>query len=90
MSSTLPGEIQSGDLLADLAAYLHHLGLASLAAALLEAGAPFTPLLAQGIYMSQPLLEPWLASERLDTLATLLEDESQTSALVLALRAPHA
>lgn len=72
-----------------LALHLQRLGLASLTASLLEAGAPLTPVLAQGIYISQPLLEPWLPPDRLDALAALLEDENQTAALVHALRAPR-
>lgn len=71
---------------ASLTARLQQLGLAGLTAALLEAGSPFAPLAAQGIYISQPLLEIWLPRERLHALAGLLEDERQTAALAQTLR----
>ena len=60
---------------------LRKLRLESFTAWLLDAGAPLTLLGAQALYFSAPLL-----GERSESLARLLEDESQTQAFAAFLR----
>jgi len=86
VSSNLIGNQITAGWLDPLAARLQKMGLAGLAAVFLEAGSPLAPLAAQGIYISQPLLEIWLPKEHLLALAALLEDERQTAALAQTLR----
>lgn len=65
----------------DWAKTLQHLKLDSLTAWLLDAGAPLTLLSAQALYFSSPIL-----GRRTESLARLLEDESETRAFAEFLR----
>jgi hypothetical protein len=62
---------------------LQRWGLAGLASALLEDGGAFATLAAQGLYVSQPLLESWMPAR---AVAELLEDPQQTQSFVKLLR----
>jgi len=68
------------------AARLHHWGLGELAATLLEITSPVNTVGAQLVYIGQPLLRGMLPGEQLDALATLLENQNDTSAFVNFLR----
>lgn len=65
----------------DWAKTLQHLKLDSLTAWLLEAGAPLTLLGAQALYFGAPIL-----GKGTESLARLLEDETQTRAFAAFLR----
>ena len=61
---------------------LRRLKLDVVAAWLLEAGAPFTVLGAQAVYLSQP----FMGGKKLDSLAHMLEQEEETQAFARYLR----
>lgn len=61
---------------------LRRLKLDGFAAWLLEAGAPFAILGAQAVYLSQP----FLGGKKLDSLAHMLEEESESQAFARYLR----
>jgi hypothetical protein len=68
------------------AKYLHRWGLQDIAAAFLEAGKPVNFLAAQAVYISQPFLGTIFASDHLDQLAHMLEDDTETYAFASFLR----
>ena len=55
-------------------------------AVLLEAAGPLTSLLAQVVYLSQPLLGRLVSPESMVALATMLEEPAQTKAFAEFLR----
>lgn len=57
-----------------------------LAAALLEASGPLRLVGAQLVYLGQPVLGGFVASEQLDTLAEMLEEPNQTDTFIRYLR----
>lgn len=65
---------------------LHRWGMEAGAAILLEAAGPLTMLLAQFIYISQPLLGKVISSESLDALSQMLEEPTQTKEFIKVLR----
>jgi hypothetical protein len=65
--------------LAQWGARLRGWGLEGLAAALLEAATPLSPLGAQLLYVAQPALGLFLPSERVGQLARSLEDPATVS-----------
>lgn len=65
---------------------LHRWGVKEGAATLLDAAGPLTMLLAQIIYISQPLLGRLVSPESMTALAAMLEEPSQTRAFVETLR----
>lgn len=69
-----------------LAGQLQRLGLARLAAAFLEVGGALNLILAQFLYVGQPMLSTWLPDEQLVALARLLEDPEAGAAFAARLR----
>jgi hypothetical protein len=65
---------------------LYKLRLQNLAAAFLEALGPVNLLGAQLVYLSQPILSPFISQEQSQDFARILEDPSQTEEFVKALR----
>lgn len=63
-----------------------NLGIARLAATFIEAFGSLSSVLAQFLYVSQPLLDAWLPADKLNSLAEMLEDEEQSAALAVRLR----
>ncbi|MBN2145744.1 MAG: hypothetical protein JW726_00090 [Anaerolineales bacterium] len=61
-------------------------GLREWVAALLEAAGPLNVLVAQVIYLGQPLLSPIVPADSLQALATVLEEPSQTQDFIHYLR----
>jgi hypothetical protein len=61
---------------------LRRFKLDGLATWLLEAGAPLTVLGAQALYISQP----FVGGNKIDALANLLEEESETRAFIRFMR----
>ncbi|MCW5874893.1 MAG: hypothetical protein KIS88_09650 [Anaerolineales bacterium] len=68
---------------------IQHWGLGNLAAALLEHGGAFAHLVAQSLYVAEPLLAAWLSESSLRAFAGMMEDPSQRQALADALRDPQ-
>lgn len=66
--------------------WLAELGIAKLAANFIEMFGPLSSVLAQFLYISQPLLEIWLPANKLSSLAEYLEDEEQSAAFAARLR----
>ena len=62
---------------------LRRFGLAGLASALLESSEVFPFLAAQGLYIGQPLLEPWIPVR---SLTNLLEDPQRVRAFAALLQ----
>lgn len=65
---------------------LRGLGVEGMAAALLETAGPLTLVMAQTIYIGQPLLKSLLPGERLDKLAELLEEPEKVKGFTRYLR----
>jgi hypothetical protein len=65
---------------------LHRWGMRDSAATLLDAAGPLTMLLAQFIYISQPLLGKLVSPDSMTALASMLEEPAQTKAFVEILR----
>ena len=65
---------------------LYKLRLQNLAAAFLEALGPVNLIGAQLVYLSQPILSPFISQEKSQDFARILEDPSQTKEFVNALR----
>ena len=65
---------------------LHRWGVQDGAAALLDAAGPLTMLLAQVIYIGQPLLGKLVSSDSVTALLTMLEEPAQTKAFINILR----
>jgi len=53
---------------------------------LLDAAGPLTMLLAQFVYIGQPLLGKLVSSDSMTALVTMLEEPAQTKAFVKILR----
>lgn len=65
---------------------LQRLGLHEIVAALLEASGPLTILLAQVVYVGQPLLRGAIPSDHLRDLARLFEDPQESRSFANYLR----
>ncbi len=65
---------------------LRQWGLHQLAAALLEAGGPLNLVGAQLVYLSQPVLNGFLANDKLNQLAEMLEQPAHTRLFIRYLR----
>lgn len=65
---------------------LYKLRLHNLAAAFLEALGPVNLLGAQLVYLSQPILSPFISQEQSQDFASILEDPSETEVFIKALR----
>ena len=68
------------------ACFLHHYAMERPAALLLEAAGPLTILLAQFIYMGQPLLDGSKKLADWEALAGMLEDPAQAKAFAAYLK----
>ena len=69
---------------------LHHWGLGTFAAALLESTGPLKLLGAQFVYMGQPTLNGLLPDEHLSAFATLLENDVYSDHFIKILREEEA
>ncbi|HDD55880.1 MAG TPA: hypothetical protein ENG59_06530 [Chloroflexi bacterium] len=65
---------------------LYKLRLQTLTAAFLEALGPVNLVGAQLVYLSQPILSPFISQEQSQDFARILEDPSETEIFVKALR----
>ena len=65
---------------------LHRWGMEDGAATLLDAAGPLTMLLAQFVYVSQPLLGRLVSPESIEALADMLEEPTHTKAFIETLR----
>jgi len=65
---------------------LYKLGLQNLTATFLEALGPMNLLGAQLVYISQPVLSPFIPKDQSQDLAKILEDPSETTLFIEALR----
>ncbi len=65
---------------------LYKLRLQNLTATILEALGPMNILGAQLVYLTQPILPPFIASEQSQEFAKILEDPSETALFIKALR----
>ena len=65
---------------------LYKLRLQTFAAAFLEALGPVNLLGAQLVYLSQPILSPFISQELSQDFARILEDPSETEEFIKALR----
>lgn len=65
---------------------LHRLGVEEGAAVLLDLAGPLTLLIAQVIYVGQPLFGRLISTDSLSELTTMLEEPSQTKAFIAFLR----
>jgi len=65
---------------------LHRWGMQDIAAALLDASGPLNVLMAQLIYLSQPMLGLFLSRDHLDAFASMLEDTVETHEFTTYLR----
>ena len=65
---------------------LYKLRLQNLAATFLEALGPVNLVGAQLVYLSQPILSPFISQEQSQDLARILEDPSETGNFIKALR----
>jgi hypothetical protein len=70
-----------------LALWLSEIGLAPIAATLIESFGSLSALMAQLVYVGQPMLQGWVSDEKLTGLAQLLEDEQKSVDLAARLRA---
>jgi len=66
---------------------LYKLRLQNLAAAFLEALGPVNMLGAQLVYLSQPILSPFISQDGSRDFARILEDPAETERFIRALRA---
>ena len=66
--------------------FLKKRGLESMAAWILEAGAPLALIGAQIVYIGKPFISPALSPNRVEALANLLEDREESQAFVTFLR----
>ena len=65
---------------------LYNLRLQHFTAAFLEALGPINLLGAQLVYLSQPILSPFISQEQSRDFARILEDPSETDRFIKALR----
>ena len=65
---------------------LYNLRLQNFALAFLEASGPINLLGAQLVYLSQPILSPFISREHSQDFARILEDPSETEIFIRALR----
>ena len=86
MSSSNELEINNTESAESVALWLSELGLGSMAATLIESFGSLSALMAQFVYIGQPMLQGWVSNERLTGLAQLLEDEQQSADLAARLR----
>jgi hypothetical protein len=67
----------------ELVSWIQERNLSGFAALCLEAGKPFHVLLAQGFYLLDPLLQPWIKPAE---LGSLLEDAQRMDSVIAELR----
>jgi len=65
---------------------LHHWGLGSWVAALLEAAGPITTIGAQMVYLTQPFLNLALRYDHIEALASMLEEPERSKTFAAFLR----
>lgn len=65
---------------------LHKLRLQNFTATVLEALGPANILGAQLVYLSQPILSPFISPDQSQDFASILEDPSETASFIEALR----
>lgn len=65
---------------------LHRWGLSEVVAAFLEVGGPLNWVLAQGVYLIQPLFSTTISRNYLEPLAGVLENTEETQLFVTYLR----
>ena len=65
---------------------LYKLRLQNLTATILEALGPMNILGAQLVYLSQPVLSPFIDNDQSQYIAKILEDPSETTSFINALR----
>jgi hypothetical protein len=65
---------------------LNHKELNDLVASLLEAAGPLNLVLAQLVYIGQPVLSTFIPAQRTSKLARILEDPAETELFIEALR----
>jgi len=65
---------------------LYNLRLQNLTATFLEALGPMNLLGAQLVYLSQPVLSPFISKDQSQDFAKILEDPSETALFIEALR----
>jgi len=65
---------------------LYKLRLQRLAAIILEALGPINILGAQLVYLTQPVLSPFISSDHSQDFAKILEDPSETASFIKAIR----
>jgi hypothetical protein len=65
---------------------LYKLRLHNLTATFLEASGPINLLGAQLVYLSQPVLSPFISNEQSRDFARILEDPTETAIFIKALR----
>lgn len=65
---------------------LYKLRLQNLTATILEALGPMNILGAQLVYLTQPVLSPFITSDQSQEFAKILEDPSETALFIKALR----
>jgi hypothetical protein len=68
------------------AAKLQQLGVTSFVAAFLDTGGPLNILTAQLVYLSQPLLQWFIARDQLEVLAHVLEEPETARSFAAYLR----
>jgi len=86
---SVPPAIDPGAVLgARLASRLRRLGLAGIASAILEAGAPLAPLIGQLLYVAQPTLGLFLPRRAIGDWAKWLDQPGNLTALIEDLDQP--
>lgn len=68
------------------ARFLHQWGVSELAVALLEVTGPVHLILANLVYVGQPVFSLWIAGERVQALASLFEDQNESKSFAAFLR----
>jgi hypothetical protein len=84
--SISPQKQKQGDIRLGVANALRRLGLAGVAAALLESSGAFGTLTAQALHISSPLLSTFVRKDQLKQLAALFEDPARSADFARALR----
>ena len=77
---------QENEPIGEIAGWLARLGLAQIAGAVIESSRFLPTLLAQGIYLSQPLLNSWARADQIQGLADILEDDKKSKDLLSLLQ----
>jgi hypothetical protein len=66
--------------------FLHRTGLSDVTAELLEAAGPVNLVLAQFVYMGQPVLQQMFDPQRIEALVGLFEDQDESRSFAAFLR----